>query len=78
MRKRMLLSLPLALLLGACVSSRDYLPPIAKTSDAARAAVPFCDVARRSWGDAVDGDPGRTLAQKAAYNAARAKLKCGG
>lgn len=76
--KKTLLFLPLLLPLAACANGRTFLPPTATDYKQAKAAVPFCGTAKPSWGEAVDGDPGRTRAQKAAYNAVGKSLNCSG
>lgn len=76
MKKVTLLTL-LLLPLAGC-ANKPWMLPLAKTSDEAKAAVAFCDVAKQSWGSPVKGDPTRTQAQKAAYNAAGSALRCWG
>lgn len=73
----LLLMLPLVLL-AACASKKGSIPLIVATSEQARAAVPFCDVAKPSWGEAVEGDPVRTKSQKAAFNGTGIFLECKG
>lgn len=73
MRKIVLSILPLSLLFG-CAQMPGKIQDFVTTSEEAKAAVPFCGVAKQTWGASVDGDPLRTKAQKAAYNTAGANL----
>ncbi|AVI24637.1 hypothetical protein HMSP1_52 [Sinorhizobium phage HMSP1-Susan] len=62
----------LCLLLSGCAST----PGLTLKSADIKGSVPFCDVARKEWGVTVTGDPVKTQAQKAAYNATGEHLEC--
>lgn len=72
--KKLLLMILLLAPLQACASKQALTLGNAKDSEQAKALVPFCDGAKKSWGEPVPNDPIRTQAQKAAYNATGRQL----